>query len=431
MMFKQLRNRVLLWNTLLTSLVIILALFVIYLITASSVNADNQRRIDELVNLTTDMPVEELRETEISGAMTHGYLLFFTVALDAKGEVIFAHVEGDEHTACVDLAETAWQNGKTGGLIREGEHLWQYTLRPYASLNVSAHTREEDTVYWVTFLDVADSHRTLNILLISFAGAGLLLLAIVFVISLLLTNHSIQPLARLWQKRREFMADASHELKTPLSIINANYDAIVENQAETVASQMKWLQNIKQGADRMTGLIGSLLALANSEDLGNKVSVEFSVSDLLQETIATMEALLQKKSLHLQQKIEPGVQAVSDCRSVRDIFTALLDNAIKYTEPGGQIKITLSKERRWIICTFANSGRGIATRDLPHVFDRFFRSELAPHEETSYGLGLSIAKSCADKIGARLFVESRQLQETTFTLSLPEESPFSGFQNKY
>jgi two-component system sensor histidine kinase CiaH len=148
-----------------------------------------------------------------------------------------------------------------------------------------SYTVMEDK-YQIMFLDVTTYNKTLTQLLTTLLSVGSIVLLAVSIISLYFANRVIKPIAEAWERQKQFVADASHELKTPLSIINANCDALLANREETIKSQSKWLDNIKVGTDRMAKLINGLLSLAKMEDMSFELQKEpFSMSDAINDMI--------------------------------------------------------------------------------------------------------------------------------------------------
>jgi len=272
----------------------------------------------------------------------------------------------------------------------------------------------------IVFLDVTAYNKRLFELLTTLLFVGLIMLFVVFIISLYFANRAIKPIAETWEKQKQFVADASHELKTPLSIINANYDALLANQEETIKSQLKWLGYIRIGTDRMTKLINDLLSLAKMDDVNLEIrKIPFNISNAIHDVMLSMEAVVIEKGIKLSHSIEPDIIVKGDSERVKQVVTILFDNAIKYTNENGQIDISLIKSKRQVIYSIKNSGKGIAKQDLPKVFDRFYRADPSrTHESGSYGLGLSIAKTIIDRLGGEIHVKSVEDEFTTFTFTL-------------
>jgi len=274
----------------------------------------------------------------------------------------------------------------------------------------------------IRFLDVTDSLKMIRSLAFTLSGLSLVILAVFFFISLFFANRAIRPMEEAWEKQSRFIADASHEIKTPLSVINANCGVLYAGKEETVESQIKWVDSIMRASGRMSGLVNKLLALASVEDAQIAIQKNlFDLSGTVAEAVSEMEAAAIEKGLVLNKEIEPGIEIESDREHVRKVLYILLDNAVKYTGDGGELTVSLKKERRHITCAVCNSGEGIPTESLPYIFDRFYRGDPARSSENSgYGLGLSIAKAVSNQLGAKLTVVSVMGEYTEFRLVFPE-----------
>jgi len=274
----------------------------------------------------------------------------------------------------------------------------------------------------IRFLDVTDSHNMIRSLSFTLSGLSLAILAVFFIISLFFANRAIKPMEEAWQKQSRFIADASHEIRTPLSVINANCGVLYAGKEETVESQVKWVDSIMRATGRMSGLVNKLLALASVEDEQLKMQRNlFDMSGAVAEALSEMEAAAMEKGLALHKEIEQGIEIESDREYVRKVLYILLDNAVKYTDGGGEVTVSLKKERRHVTCAVRNSGDGIPPENLPYIFDRFYRCDPARSSENSgYGLGLSIAKAVANQLGAKLTAESAVGEHTEFRLVFTE-----------
>lgn len=431
-MFTKLRNKFLILNMSITSLVMIAAFAIIYIITYSNIHSEIENRLNPQSGMQisieeTGLPDDtEKRGFSTAQHFSSGDPLLFNIEVDAKGKILridpnpFIDMPDE---AYYKAAETAWTNKKNNSTITLEGKQWQYSIAPISMQviqeNGQQYTSKENR-FNIVFLDVTAYNKRLFEMLTTLLSVGLIMLLVIFVISLYFANRAIKPIAEAWEKQKQFVADASHELKTPLSIINANYDALLANQEETIKSQLKWLGYIRIGTDRMTKLINDLLSLAKMDD-GNFLMQKnpFNISNAIHDVILSMEAVLIEKGIKLTHSIEPDIIVNSDPERVKQVVTILFDNAIKYTNENGQIEISLIKSKRQVIYSIKNSGKGIAKQNLPRVFDRFFRADPSrTHESGSYGLGLSIAKTIMDRLGGEIHVTSVENESTTFTFTL-------------
>ena len=438
-MFKNIRNRIMLLNMVMVSAVVIAAFTVIFIIIYTQEH--DARRTKLTTGAIPQMaiagaPFRQEGSIQVEpgpdGAVISGFArridpgegLSFSLLIDSSGNIVEVNsVVNLPDSAYGQAAQETVESGGRGAIVELEGRIWQYAVS-----SVSFTYQETDGVTYIAsgeyndvrFLDVTDSDRMLESLGWTLSGLTVVILAAFFFISRLFANRAIHPMEEAFDKQSRFIADASHELKTPLSIINANCDVLVANEEETVTSQMKWVDSITRATGRMTNLADDLLSLARMEGKDHDLLITtFDLSAAVSGAISEMGHSAQKKELVVETHIEPGIEIESDKAHVLRILDILLDNAIKYTDDGGEVSVSLKREKRFVICTVRNSGGGIPKDDLPRLFDRFYRGDPARSSETEgYGLGLSIAKSAADQIGAGLTAISEPDHYTEFRLQL-------------
>ncbi|MDO7785889.1 sensor histidine kinase [Desulforamulus aquiferis] len=425
-MFTKLRNKFLIINMSITSIVMIIAFAIIYFMTYSNIQGDIQNKLASRAERQLriegiELPMVAERRTII---FPSDDLLAFSIEVNSEGEVLkISSVIDMPEEAYFKAAKAAWRNKKDYSTVTLEGKQWQYVITQASQhvfyRNGLLYTSTERN-YQITFLDVTVYTKTLFELLITLLFVGLIMLFAIFIISLYFANRAIRPIAQTWEKQKQFIADASHELKTPLSIINANYDLLLANQEETIKSQIKWFSYIKIGTDRMTKLINELLSLAKIEDINFKViKMPFNISNAINDVILSMEVMMNEKGIKLNRSIEPDIIVKGDAERVKQVITILLENAIKYSDDNGSIDVLLIRQKRQAVCSIKNTGKGIAKKDLPKIFDRFYRADSSrTHENGGYGLGLSIAKTTIERLGGEIYVNSVENKETTFTFTL-------------
>ncbi|HUL03731.1 MAG TPA: ATP-binding protein [Gemmatimonadales bacterium] len=235
-----------------------------------------------------------------------------------------------------------------------------------------------------------------------------------------------QMMARLEQSfaaLRRFTADASHELKTPLTVLRAGVERAVTTPnlpQETLATLEETLQEIK----RMTGLVDALLILARADEGNAPLHREMvDLRAIVEETRETGELLAEDAGVALEVASPPApVPLDVDAQRMRQLLLNLLTNAVKYTPRGGRVQVTLNQDDGHVTLTVADTGIGIAVGDLPHIFDRFWRADSARTRtgaRPGAGLGLAISKWIAEAHGGRIEVVSRPGRGSTFTVTLP------------
>lgn len=219
-----------------------------------------------------------------------------------------------------------------------------------------------------------------------------------------------------FEHERRFIADASHELRTPLTVIKGRIGVSL-SRLRTADEYQATLQDLEGQTDRLTRLTNGLLFLARL-DREQSNSVKVNLSDLLEVLIEQIQFLATEHHLDLRVVIIPNLLILGDCDLLTSLFLNLLDNAVKYTPAGGQIRFETKLEQQKIIISISNTGQGIAEKDLPYLFDRFYRLNRDRDTQGS-GLGLAIAALIARSHGGKISVVSRVQELTIFEVILP------------
>jgi len=450
-MFKHLRNRLILINMALLTVVMVLAFATIYAITYNNITAENTRRLAALAPLAVATDLGESQQsvqgsfaisagTRVEGPLIGGftqlpteYAQSFVLIIDADDsnlQQVLTRLDYGQDVYETALSLTLAQGHETGTIKLE-DRVWLYRITNDIRMQVVRQGEMPDGFFLsaqnptealpatrqVAFLDVTDSTTTLWQLLLTFVVVGLAMLLALFVISRLLANRSIRPLEQSWEKQRQFVADASHELKTPLGIINANREALLANEGNTVASQRHWIDNIALESTRMHALVNDLLYLARTEE-GPAARDRFDLSLIVGGVLTEFEALLFEGDIQVEVTVPGNVRALGDEETLRQVVRSLLDNAVKYTPAGGRVTVGLVEQRGSVVLTIANTAEQIPADQLEKLFDRFYRCDSAHSRETEgFGLGLALAKAAVERSGGTINVASTP-EVTTFTVTL-------------
>lgn len=291
----------------------------------------------------------------------------------------------------------------------------------YASLK---RTTPEGTR--IVFVDRTPQRNTMISLMLIFVVVGGISLIILFFISLYLAGRSIKPIQESFDKQKQFIADASHELKTPLTIIKTNLSVINANKEETVKSQSKWLDYISSQTDRLARLVNEMLSLASLDYEGQEMILsEFNMSRIVEGELLSFEAAAFENKIALTTQIEPEIKLKGDKDSTKRLISILMDNAIKNTPENGEISVLLQKDKNIIKMEVENTGKGISPEQLEKVFERFYRVDSARAREQGmggYGLGLAIARKIVERYKGKIYVKSNLGLNTTFVVELPSVS---------
>ena len=273
----------------------------------------------------------------------------------------------------------------------------------------------------IAFSDLSWERASLTRLMISSLLIGAGALAVFFAISLFLARLSLKPVERAWTQQRQFIADASHELKTPLTVILANTGIMAAHPSATVSSQQKWLGYIQEEAQRMKVLVEDMLFLAKHDGTERPKDLQIvNFSDLVTGCVLRFESVAFERQVKLESQLQEGLFVSGEQDSLERLTMILLDNAVKYAGESGEVDATLSRRQERVVLTVRNTGEPIAPEHLPHLFERFYRADGSrSRKEGGYGLGLAIAQTIAESHRGQIEVRSSREEGTVFTVVLP------------
>lgn len=253
----------------------------------------------------------------------------------------------------------------------------------------------------VTFLDCGRRLDAFRQFLISSAFMSALGFGAVFTVLLILSGRIIRPIAEAYEKQKRFITDAGHEIKTPLTIINANAD-ILELE---LGGENESLADIKGQTQRLKSLTEDLVMLSRMEEAEDKLlKIEFPVSDVVLEAAGEFRALAESENKEFICEIEPMLTLNGNDKSIRQLVSIFLDNALKYSPEGSKIKLTLARQGRTIRLSVSNAANfDLDPAQLERVFDRFYRTDSSRNSETGgHGIGLSVAKAIVTAHGGKI-----------------------------
>jgi signal transduction histidine kinase len=236
--------------------------------------------------------------------------------------------------------------------------------------------------------------------------------------SLLMASRSLRPIIRAFQRQREFVADASHELRTPLTLIRTNVEAWMRRSN---GNNRAYAQSIVQEVEQLNRIVGDLttLALADAKQLRLDPR-PIELNEVVRGLIAQATPLAEERGVQLRPDLNGGVRVDADLVRVRQLLLILIDNALTHTPSGGEVSVGVIRENGRAHVTVTDTGEGIPTGDLPHIFDRFYRADKARNSENGgSGLGLAIAKWIVDAHKGEIAVRSAEGKGTEVDVSLP------------
>lgn len=348
-----------------------------------------QRSISDMRDIAKPPMPPELPENAFAPAMPH-----FSLIVTPDGEFIA------EDNGMFDLSDEEYLNS----LFEYAESRDEESgVIPDTSLRYFRNKTPMGNSY--IFTDVSRESDMFESLYKTSAVIGIVAFLLFFVISIFLANWAVKPVEEAWNKHKQFIADASHELKTPLTVITTNAELMQSEESD----RNKFTENILTMSKQMRGLVESMLEIARLDN--GELKKEFSVFDLsetVSDAILPFEALFFEKEQIFESEIENGIKTNGNCEQVRQVVEILLDNANKYSPENAKINLTLKKQnKKQCKLTVSSEGETIPEEELENIFKRFYRGDKTRQMNHSYGLGLSIAESIVKEHSGKIFAESK------------------------
>ena len=312
---------------------------------------------------------------------------YFSVVMNNEGEILFSdgsQILPVDEEDIDDYAYSAMKENSSKGFIDDFRYL---------------KTEERDNIR-ITFLDCGrklNAYTSFLIISIVMALAGFLI--VIFAISFF-AGRIIRPIAESYEKQKRCITDAGHELKTPLTIINANVDILAMDLENNES-----LSDIKQQTKRLTDLTNNLVSLARMEESENNLQmIEFPASEVVREAAKPFKTLAKARGMRFTCIVQPMLSMHGNDKAIEQLVSILLDNAFKYSPSDSSISLDLVKQNRNLILTVFNYTESVITQeDIRYVFDRFYRTDSSRNSETGgHGIGLSVAKAIVTAHGGKI-----------------------------
>ena len=264
----------------------------------------------------------------------------------------------------------------------------------------------------IAFADSTLEQATLRTLIITSLLIGVAALAVLLACSYVLSGFVTRPVEKAWRDQRRFLSDASHELKTPLTVIMSSADLLAEN------GENLYVDNIRSESRRMKKLVEGMLTLSRADDGHKMTMTALDWSELLADAALLFEPVAFEAGHELRYRIEKSLCVNGNEETLQQLAGILLDNAIKYAAPDTPVYLTLSKQDKQAVLTVENSGDPIPPDKLAHIFERFYRADESRSSGDGFGLGLSIAQSIVQAHKGTIRCES-DTRSTRFIVNLP------------
>lgn len=403
-MFEQLRIKVAIRQSLTMGVMLVIILMMIFSYNATRLSAT----IDEnLAELSSSKYVYFFGDEGGNKVISDKYRDNLAIWIDTKNNVFLSDIAFYEEDTVKQLLDTALSKKTANG-------------RATINGNFMAYSVQES--FLGTFIYVYDytkdfeNLRNMTVMIIIAGAVGIVAITLV---SFRFAKNSVAPIEDAFNKQQDLVANASHELKTPITIINADLEILNATRDTMSEEQVKWLDSINSQLSRMSRLVTEMLELARIEGNRDKTPAEtVNLSTVAESVVLEAEVLAFEHSINFETEIENGVEIQGVTAHIEKLIYILVENALKYTPHGGTVKVSVSGERKKAILKVRNTGEGIEREKLPKLFDRFYRTDESHTgtESNSFGLGLAIAKSIVDSHGGTIGVDSVEGEFTEFVV---------------
>lgn len=388
-MLKKLRIKFICINMAIITLMLAVIFCLVIYFTHSSLEQSNQQMLQEIA---AD-PLYLARPGDTSRIR----LPYFTLRLDGRNrplEVAGSYSRlSSEEDYLQHLIELSLASREPTGLLPE------YNLR---FLHFS--TPSDD---FLIFMDVSTEFSTMENLTRSCLLIGGFSFFAFLGISILLANWAVRPVDQAWNQQKQFIADASHELKTPLAVILTNTE-LLQSSSFSRKKKEHFLDNIRMMAGQMQKLVEEMLELSRIDSGSVQTRMEkLNLSSLTEESLYPFEPLYFESGRQLESEVAPGIQVNGNASQLRQLLEILLDNALKYSSAASSVSVRLQKVRHSCLLQVASCGEALSEEERKRIFQRFYRTDSSRSRNGSYGLGLSIAGKIVEKHRGKLWAESR------------------------
>ena len=390
-MLRKLRIKFVCINMLIAAVMLAAIFATIYHFTSVNLHNQSMRLMEQLAEDPFRMSMPGERRDNIQ-------LPYFVLQLGRGGELIAVgggYYQLDDEEFLAEMIDSVLNCGETNGTIPE------YNLRFCRVVNPMNQR--------IVFVDISSQQATLISLVRTSLLLGVLSLGLFLIISLLLARWAVRPVDRAWQQQRQFVADASHELKTPLAVIMANAQMLGQPEYSP-EQQSQFSASILSMSRQMRSLVEDMLELARADSGQSREEFRpLDFSRLVNDCVLPFEPLFFERALALESSIEPGIQVEGREQQLRQLTDILLDNAGKYSLPGGPVTLSLRRQgSRHCLLSLSNPSPELSREECQNLFKRFYRTDKARSRDGSYGLGLSIAESIAKAHSGRISCEYDQ-----------------------
>lgn len=404
-MIKQLKRKFIMITMSLITVVLIAVFAAISVIHYNRLTNDSYRAMERIISGNFEHGFEKPRIDEKQERRDFQFAPIFSVNVDENGNIVsstvdYVNISQETLKSAVDkVNKESDERGKISSL----------RLLYIRKVNSDGSMR-------IAFADQIHNRESLYLLMRNLLIVEIFALLVFLGVSIYLAEMALKPVEKAWENEKQFLGDASHELKTPLTVILTNLSILSSNSNLIDKSQLRWIKNSNDEALRMKELIEQMLFLAKYDSYQlPTIAEDINLSEVTMESILTMESIAFERNLTFKEEISNDLIITGNSSQIKQLINILLDNACKYAQEKTVITVNLKSEKGSIVFSVNNKGSFISQDEIDKLFDRFYRSEKSRvRKEGGYGLGLSIAKSIVKTHNGRIEVESNIDDGTTF-----------------
>jgi two-component system, OmpR family, sensor histidine kinase CiaH len=435
-MFNKLRMRLVLTNAIVAGLIVLVISTIAYVLIAGNIK---KQSIQILQLISADIAMQANNgdvNTDMTTKIMGGLYPYFVVKVSDDGQTILSNfktgisddtlkgivqtiiaAEKEKKQQFNKIANEADKKKRANGMML-GTAVIDVGNRSFRYSDVGGR----NGVTYLVFLDMAEEKALLGNVLLSLAICFIASLALAFFGGLFLAGRALKPIGLSWQRQRDFVADASHELRSPLAAVRSSLDVVLARPEATVEEKREFLEGMGEELLRLSRLVDDMLLMARA-DSG---AVEFieenvNIAAMAECAINLMKPLAENKQIGCSITIEATPLVKGDAERLKQVMLILLDNAVKYTPEGGNVHVSVKYHLGKAIIEVSDTGIGIAQEHWQGIFERFYRVDMARNRESGgQGLGLSIAKWIVEKHNGSITIKSEPGKGSVFTITLPE-----------
>lgn len=410
-MIKKLQRKFIFIATVVITVFIVVLLAAINVANYIDVNDVASQRLEYIVRNQGKIPRdprEDPFESNTDDRFSNGFspempyeTRYFTVTFtnDIVTGINLDNIAAIDAETAVNYATLLYSKGETGGYYND----YKYT----------AVSQNGGVMY--VFLDCTRDLNSFRAFLWTSLIIGGVSIAVVFMLIFLFSNRAIKPYVESYNKQKQFITDANHELKTPLAVIKASNEVI-----EMENGKSEWTQTIEKQVARLSSLIEKLVFLSRMDEESIKYETsEFSLSETAEEISAPFESLAITQNKEFTVQIESDLTMNGDMSLIGQLINILLDNAFKFSQENGTISLLVNADGKRKVIAVTNTSENIDTENLDKLFDRFYRSDKSRNSETGgFGIGLSVAKSIVNLHKGKITARSSDGKRITFTVTI-------------